>query len=89
MRRKISFKSPQMILSLILHVTLGVLPQLESCRVEVWDNSLILFKKEKFPLQVKADRFENILLTMQLIEGLMESSAVTLISQNWGRKFML
>lgn len=78
-----------MISSLTLHFTLGALPRLEICRVGVWDNSFILFKKETFPCHVKADRFENTLLQMQLIEGLMESSAVTLISQNWGRNFML
>lgn len=78
-----------MILSLTPHFTLGVLPQLETCRVEVWDDCFILFKKETFPCHVKADGFENTFLTMQLIEGLMENSAMPLTSQNCGRKFML
>lgn len=87
-RSKIWFKSPQMISSLTLHFTSAVLPQLEICRVEVWDNSFILFKEQTFSCQVEADRFANTLLTMQLIEGLMENSAMTLTARNWGRKFM-
>lgn len=78
-----------MISDLTFYLGCSFKPQFEICRVEVWDNPLLLFKKETFPCQGKADRFENILLQKQLMEGLMESSAVTLIAQSWGRNLML